>query len=298
MKVIKLGKMFANLHFHSTHSDGVDTPAKLVEIAKDEGYKALALTDHDTATGNKELIDACKVHGLDYIVGAELTGTDFGRSFHIVALDFDIEHPQMKQHLEYMSQKCIYRTKGMFENGLKRGTLNGITWDEVVEFNKGITYLCVDHVFAAMKAKGVIKDSEYTVFHKQNFSYTIPFENIYHDKSVKEVISIINSSGGIAILAHGGYGKSQFEFVPQLVEWGLKGIETWHADHTDENAFEAERLAKKYNLYESGGTDHSGIMGGQYKFFDKPEESEYYIPSMKYGVSEENFCKIKNRVLG
>lgn len=291
-------EIFGNLHFHSTHSDGVDSPAELVRIAKEEGYKALALTDHDTATGCAELAEECKKQGLDSILGAELTGSGFGRSFHIVALDFDIENPAMKDHLEHMRKKCVYRTKGMFDNGIAKGTIKNITWEEVEEFNKGITNLCVDHVFAAMKNKGVITDLEYPDFHRQNFSYRIPFENIYHDKEVKEVISVINNAGGIAILAHGGYGNSQFGFVPQLVEWGLRGIETWHADHTDENVFEAQKLAKEFNLYESGGTDHSGIMGGQYKFFENPEESEYYIPSMKYGVSKENYFKIKDRVLG
>lgn len=288
--------MYANLHFHSTHSDGVDTPSDLVKIAKEEGYKALALTDHDTATGNTELIEACKQNGLDYIVGAELTGVGFGKQFHIVALDFDPDYPKMKEHLDYMAKKCIYRTKGMFDRGVERGTIKNINWEEIVDDNKGITQLCVDHVFATMKKKGVICDSEYKEFHRNNFSYRIPFENIYHDKSVEEVISIINGAGGIAILAHPGEGQTCF--VPELVKYGLKGIETWHADHSDEEVAEAERMAKKYNLYESGGTDHNGIMGGQYKYYAGKEENPFYRPSLKYGVSEENFTRIKNRVLG
>ena len=48
-------KIYANLHTHSTHSDGVYTPAELVKIAKDEGYGAIAITDHDTATAYPEL---------------------------------------------------------------------------------------------------------------------------------------------------------------------------------------------------------------------------------------------------
>lgn len=289
--------MYGNLHFHSTHSDGVDTPYDLVKIAKEEGYKALALTDHDTATGNHELIEACEEQGLEYIVGAELTGVGFGRQFHIVALDFDLEHPKMREHLDYMAKKCVYRTKGMFDNGVHRGTIKGITWEEIVADNKGITQLCVDHVFSTMKKKGVITDGEYNDFHRNNFSYLIPFENIYHDRNVEEVIAIINEAGGIAILAHPGY-EGHFGHVPELVKFGLKGIETWHADHTDEAVAEAERLAKKYCLYESGGTDHSGLMGGQYKYYADKAENPYYIPSLKYGVSEENFWKIKQRVLG
>ena len=76
------------------------------------------------------------------------------------------------------------------------------------------------------------------------------------------------------------------------------GIETWHPDHTDEEAEAAEELAKKYNLYISGGTDHSGLMGGQYQYYEGKDENPYYIPSGKYGVTEENFRKLKERVLG
>lgn len=289
-------EMYANLHFHSNHSDGPDSPETLVQIAKEEGYKALSLTDHDTATGNRELIEACKANGMDFIIGAELTGEEFDKQFHIVALDFDPDSERMKEHLDYMSKKCIYRTKSLFDKGVERGTLKDITWQEIVDDNKGITQLCVDHVFATMKKKGVITDDEYKTFHKNNFSYTIPFENIYHDKSVKEVISVINDAGGIAVLAHPG--MKQMCHVPQLVEYGLRGIETWHPDHSDEEAVEAERLAKEYDLYESGGTDHSGLMGGQYKYFGGADENPYYIPSLKYGVSEENFFRIKERLLG
>ena len=290
-------KKYANLHFHSTHSDGVDTPEKLVEIAVAEGYKALALTDHDTATGTDELIEACKKHNLEYILGTEFTGVAFGIQFHIVGLDFDPNHPRMKEHLEYMSKKCVYRTKGLFDQGVARGTITGITWEEVAEANKGITYLCVDHVFRALRKKNIIQDKDYDNFHWENFSYyNRPFENIYHDRSAEEVISIINDAGGVAILAHPG--KELLPHLPELIDMGIKGVESWHPNHSDEVATEIERLAEKYNLYISGGTDHSGLMGGHYQYCDDPTQDKHYVPSLKYGVTEENFRKIKNRVLG
>ena len=56
---------YANMHLHSTHSDGVYSPTELVKIAKDEGYHALALTDHDTGSGYNELRDACEKEGME-----------------------------------------------------------------------------------------------------------------------------------------------------------------------------------------------------------------------------------------
>ena len=66
-------KQYANLHLHSTHSDGVYTPAELVRIAKDEGYRALALTDHDTTSGNADMRLECEKAGLDFIFGCEFS---------------------------------------------------------------------------------------------------------------------------------------------------------------------------------------------------------------------------------
>ena len=60
-------KLYANLHTHSNHSDGPYSPEKLVQIAKAEGYKAIALTDHDTATGFAQLEAACLKEGMEYI---------------------------------------------------------------------------------------------------------------------------------------------------------------------------------------------------------------------------------------
>lgn len=291
-------KMYGNLHFHSTHSDGVDTPERLIQIAKEEGYKALALTDHDTITGVDIFAKACEENGIEYIKGAEFSALAVGSMpyLHIVGLDFDMHHPAIEEHFAYMSKKCIYRTKWLFDRGVSRGTLKGITWEEVVDDNPGITFLCVDHVFSTMKKKGIITDADYKEFHQENFGGKIPFTNIYEDKSAKEIISLINEAGGVAIFAHPG--MEGLKYVPEMVEWGLKGIETRHASRTDEENLAAEKMAEKYNLYQSGGTDHSGLMGGQYAFYEGKSENRFYVPSLKYGVSEENFRKIKERVYG
>lgn len=57
-------KLYANLHSHSTHSDGVYSPTELVKVAKAEGYKAIALSDHDIGTGYPEFKAACEKEGI------------------------------------------------------------------------------------------------------------------------------------------------------------------------------------------------------------------------------------------
>ena len=66
-------KLYANLHLHSTHSDGVYTPAELARLAFEEGYKAAALTDHDAVSGNFEFMAACKELGMESLFGIEFS---------------------------------------------------------------------------------------------------------------------------------------------------------------------------------------------------------------------------------
>ena len=91
-------KPYANLHTHSTHSDGQYTPAELAAVAKAEGYRALAITDHDTATAFPELKDACAREGLECIFAVEFSVRE-PIPCHVVGFDFDPEYPPMKEYL-------------------------------------------------------------------------------------------------------------------------------------------------------------------------------------------------------
>jgi len=80
----------------------------------------------------------------------------------------------------------------------------------------------------------------------------------------------------------------QLRTIPQLVEWELDGIEVWHNGMVRRGyQKEALRLALEYGLYISGGEDHSGLCGGQYKFFEKPEETRHWAEPMSLGTTKE-----------
>ena len=95
---IKLGKgdqlmeFYANLHLHSTHSDGVYSPAELVRIAKEEGYKALAITDHGNMFGVVEFYKACKEEGVKPIIGCEVYVASRSRFDKVHGIDSNRHH--------------------------------------------------------------------------------------------------------------------------------------------------------------------------------------------------------------
>ena len=159
-------KLYANLHTHSTHSDGVYDPAELVSIAKKEGYKAFAVTDHDTITACEPVRLECEKQGLEWMFGAEFSSPypALGTSFHILGFHFDPDYLPMKHYLEERSYCETYQTKVLFERGIREGLLTDIAWEEVLEYNKGITWLCNEHVFRTLKAKGLRKDTDYPEF--------------------------------------------------------------------------------------------------------------------------------------
>lgn len=289
-------KFFANLHSHSTHSDGVFSPAELVEVARNEGYAAIALTDHDTVSGYGELKEACDACGMETVFGTEFSSPypEKRAAFHIVGFNFDPTHPKMQEYLRGLSESESHQTEVLFRRGLAEGLLDGITWEEVLEYNRGITWLCNEHVFRALKHKGLATDRDYPHFFHTVYGARRGEVPPTHDFLTPDrLIPLIHEAGGIAILAH---PHNQLQFVEELCAFGIDGIEAWHGDlPTNEERLDALALAGEYDLFVSGGSDHSGLCGGQYARYEHPEETEFYLPPTSVGTTEFFFREIKNQ---
>lgn len=287
-------KAYANLHLHSTHSDGVFTPEELVKYAKEEGYKAISITDHDTATAYDELKSACLKEEMECVFGVEFSVVE-PKEYHIVGFNFDPEYPEMKEYLLNMGKRQTDNTKKCFDLAKEKGDITGISWEEIQEYNKNIAWLCNNHIFNAMLKKGLVKKEEYMKWFEKNFlvqrSY---FPPAFEFKTAKEIIELINKAGGIAVLAH---PHEQLDDVKELIKMGLKGIEVSHSMLTDDEKKKAFEMAIENNLFISGGTDHEGFLGGHYSSFEDEDElkkSIYYIEPLSIGVSEAYFREIQN----
>lgn len=284
-------KPYANLHTHSIHSDGKFSPRELVSVAREEGYGALAVTDHDTITANPEVAACCRELGMEYIFGAEFTSGPF----HIVALDFDPEYPEMKEYLEKMVQRQQHETKTVLRWAQEKGALTGITWEDVLECNPGISWLCNEHVFRTLKSKGLLSDRDYYDFYVTHFyEQRRQVAPLCDHLSPKDMIGLIRRAGGIAILAH---PHQQLDRVEKLIACGLQGIEVYHPDLTPQEQRQALEIAYEKGLFISGGTDHSGLCGGIYASFEDPTESVFYLEPQSHGTLEEHFRELQNRKL-
>ncbi len=289
-------KQYANLHNHSTHSDGVYTPEEIVAIAKKEGFGAFAITDHDTISACEPTRIACEKAGMEWVFGAEFTSpcTALNSVFHIVGFNFDPKYPKMKTYLEELSLRQTFETKFLFDLAVSEGSIKGITWEDVISYNDRICWLCNEHVFRAMKDKELITDVEYpdwfdTLFRDRR--HIVPKKS-YDFMQAEDTVKLIGDAGGMALVAH---PANQLHHIEALMKMGIVGLECWHADVREVGQeLDALKVARKYDLFVSGGEDHAGLCGGQYERYEDPTTCPYYFPEQTLGDPEFFFREIKN----
>ena len=279
---------YANLHLHSTYSDAQFTPSQLFMIGKSLGYRALALTDHETDGGVPELMKYAKEQGgVDIISGIEFYGKyrEDLPSLHLVALDYDMDEPGIRAFVKDRVERRYEFTKKGFELGKERGMFQDITWDEIMQFCGENTWVCHDQIFNA-----------YRHLHRPLPERLSVVRGIYRSPEMLEmkpkyptaeqVIKVVRGAGGIVALAH---PTKQTHIVRELVDMGLNGIEVCHPDISEETVNLALEAAKTYNLYHCGGTDHTGVMSGS--------DGKNCTVALQ-GVTEEEYMIIKERRKG
>ena len=275
---------YANLHLHSTYSDAQYTPEQLVLLGKSLGYKALAITDHETDAGFPELeYHAKKEGGIEVLTGIEFYGKIDGRGPHIVCLDHDMNNPRLREFVSQRVESYTEYTRKCVEYGISIGVIEGITWDDVLAYSGEGAWVCIDSLLNAYRIKHIrVPDN------LRQDVFKAPETKQYYPKmpSAEEIIKVIRQADGIAILAH---PTNLMQYVPELVELGLNGIEVSHPNIDKSTAELAEEAAKAYKLYRSGGTDHTGPMSGC--------NGVNAIPVFN-GIGEEDFRIIKERRLG
>ena len=295
---------YANLHLHSSYSDGVYTPGELVKKAKDIGYGAVALTDHDTVSGYAELKRTADELGLEHICGVELAANAFGECFHIVGLDIDPTDRALSEHLRLLQSNAYNKAKAKLEALSSTEPFSGISWQEIVsDAPEGVSF-CNEQIFASLAKRGRFSQERFWdcfyVYKAMRVSY--PQKEV--DTSAMHVISLIKNAGGIAILAH---PHGQTAYLEGLLSLGLSGVECDHPEVSPEELADARAFAEAHSLYISGGTDHTGRLGDYTdKRGDKPYASElagvgFYRPlsyDARCGITKAEFDSIKMRIMG
>lgn len=289
--------LFASCHNHSTFSDGIHTPEKLVSLAKELGHGGILLTDHDTVRGTYFLQKEARKQGLLSILGCEF-GTKYkGLNVHLLGIDFNPDQEDMKKLLKRVSNRQTQRSRLLMEWGQERGTLpKGVVWEDVEKQWCYNDYLCNNQVFETYIKKGILKREDYPRFARENFrpnkEQSAEISRIigYGAPATEDVIQIILNAGGVPVIAHPHQLQPCAE---ELLRLGVLGFETVHPDLDEEDMAFFDALCTERNLYKMGGQDHSSVLGGYADVMP-----EHNLPADCGGVTEEDFMKLYRRTLG
>lgn len=245
----------ADLHIHSTYSDGVFPPDEVIRRAVLAGLRAIALTDHDTLEGFPLAVEAAKQAGgtIEVIPGVEITCTFREREAHLLAYFVDMHHPGLSNALAELRQSRADRFFAMSER--LRGLGLSIPPREVEELLVQRRSLGRRHL-----AELLIKNHHARSMHQAFTQYLCDPELLKLPKRrlpIAEAIALVSDAGGISSWAHPP-ADATMEDILTLRAFGLGAIECEYPWAKSSRCREMRQLAEDTDLCVTGGSDCHG----------------------------------------
>ena len=258
-----------DLHAHTNHSDGKDTPTELVLNAAKVGIEVLAITDHDTVSGWGEAITAAQSHGIGLIPGIEVstravTPSGHGVSVHMLAYLPDPENQALLVALNRTKESRVIRAREMVAR---------LSKDYPIDFDLVLSQLPEGSTIGrpaiadALVQLGIVptrSDAFTSILHRSSPYYV-------SEKSLDtiEAIGLIRQAGGVSVMAHPLIDfppGAKREDLPRahfetLIEAGLNGLEVDHRAVPSQAKSWLRDLALKHNLIVTGSSDYHGVGG-------------------------------------
>lgn len=247
----------ADLHTHTTASDGDQSPTELIRQAHEVGIKAIAVTDHDTTRGVREACEAGNRYGVEVLAGIELSAEISQGQCHILGLLIDPESVTLLTRLREVLDNRALRNDRIVAKLNALGM--PITIEEVRAEAGG-------EVTARPHFARVLVDSGYVATMQEAFDvYLAKGAKAYVDRdrlTQAEAVNLIHAAGGVAILAHPNNLKRDAAdtetVIRNLQSVGLDGIEAFYNRHTAEENARYAALADRLGLLATGGSDFHG----------------------------------------
>ncbi|HBE85869.1 MAG TPA: hypothetical protein DDW53_11320 [Lachnoclostridium sp.] len=252
--------MKADFHMHSCFSDGSETIMQIYSLAKEQGLKAAAITDHDTILGLKEEEKASKKYCIPYIPAAEFTAAEKGMKFHVLGYGIDPENPEL---LGYSNSFLVQMNERSRHQILKMQQA-GIEIEEKEFFDKaGGGPLYRAKLLGVLADHGLLKREDIMKSLPLYFGKGAPYEeeDRFSYRSFYKICAMIKEAGGYVVLAHPGKIKRKDRrlYDALLKEECLDGVEVYHHDNPEDVRAELLAVAENRHLMVTGGSDYHGI---------------------------------------
>ncbi len=249
--------MRIDLHTHTNHSDGTDTPAELMRNAAKAGLDLVALTDHDSTQGWAEAAGAVADTGVALVPGVELSCTSRGITVHVLSLLHDPADEVLAEEMARARTSRVDRAREMVRLIAQDYPL---AWDDVLaQVGPGAT-VGRPHIADALVARGHVPDRATA------FEHIVAGQGKYYvhhyAQDCVDAVRRIRDAGGVPIFAH-PRAESRGRIVSDSViramaDAGLVGLEVDHRDHTPAARSQLRELAQELGLLVTGSSDYHG----------------------------------------
>lgn len=244
--------MRADLHVHTTASDGTLTPTQVVELAQERHVDVLAVADHDSVEGLGQAAQAARAAGITLVPAVELSAVADGIDVHVLAYFVDPGDPLLLDRLSELRASRGRRAEAMVAALADAGY--PVTIQDVLALSDGGA-VGRSHVARALVASGAAQSISDAF--RRLIGRGRPYYVAKDSRSPREVVGIVRDLRAIPVLAHPGVTHAD-PLIDELVAAGILGIEAYHADHSPADRERYAALAARLGLLVTGGTDYHG----------------------------------------
>ena len=266
-----------DLHSHSTHSDGLLTPAALVARAHGQGVKTYALTDHDTLSGLTDARATAESHGIKFINGVEISVSWGNETLHIVGLNFDPLHAEIDEGLRAIRAGRHARAARIAADLERVGIEGALAGAQGYAPNPDL--ISRAHFARYMVERGYVKDTNAAF--RRYLTKGNPGYVEHQWATLPQAVDWISAAGGVAVIAHPGryklINKEREALLGEFRDLGGVGVEVVTGSHTTDQYATWARYAQRFGLKASAGSDFHGP-GESYLDLGK-------LPDLPYGLT-------------
>lgn len=249
--------MEVDMHIHTVESDGTYTPEEIMMRAIKNNVIALAITDHDTVAGIESGKKIADRYGLEFIEGIEISCNVGDLEVHVLGYYLNLQDKVFLGELEELEKARDERNRKIIEKFEKLGII--VDTEELRRLAPGKIISRV-HFANYLLEKGIVtsKNEAFDKYLGRNGAVYVPKENFPPERAVK----MIKENGGFASLAHPKLITLNDEVLNNLIlklkECGLDALEAQYSSFSKIERQKYKRLAKKYDLLITGGSDFHG----------------------------------------
>jgi 3',5'-nucleoside bisphosphate phosphatase len=275
----------ADLHCHSTCSDGILSPVQIVDLAKEIRLSGLCITDHDTIDAYPSIIEYAANAGIEMISGVEFSCVHKNKNVHVLGYSFSTKNEEIKVFCGRHQARRTKRYMAILER-LANARMP-ISEEDIKKQARGGASIGRPHIALAMMEKGYVLSVEEAF--KKYLGDGMPFYVKGEAFPVQETIDVIHQAGGLAIIAHPHLIKEQ-STVHHLLALNFDGLEAYYSRFDKMSDLRWVELAESKKWLITGGSDFHGSVKPQIQLGCSWVEWEIFqLLKQKYVEAERSF---------